>query len=223
MANLRGIFNDGFPLVDGDRFCSWLPYYHDMGLVGIVLGCVATQRSVDFLPTRDFAMRPRLWLKLISRNRGDHLVQPAVRLHAVRAPPARRRHRGARPVVVARRRRRRRDDPSRVAAASSPTSSRSAGFDARAFLPCYGMAECSLAVSFAPLGRRRHAATCRHRPAVARRRGACRRRRRRAAKAKTLHQLRPAAARLRGRDPRRPRHGAAPSAAAAASTCAAPA
>ena len=31
--------------------------------------CVATQRSVDYLPTRDFAMRPRLWLTLISRNR----------------------------------------------------------------------------------------------------------------------------------------------------------
>ena len=40
-----------------------------MGLVGIVLGCVATQRSVDYLPTREFAMRPRLWLTLISRNR----------------------------------------------------------------------------------------------------------------------------------------------------------
>ena len=69
MANLKAIFNHGFRLTDDDRFCSWLPYYHDMGLVGIVLGCVATQRSVDYLPTRDFAMRPRLWLTLISRNR----------------------------------------------------------------------------------------------------------------------------------------------------------
>ena len=69
MANLKSIFNHGFQLGDDDRFCSWLPYYHDMGLVGIVLGCVATQRSVDYLPTRDFAMRPRLWLTLISRNR----------------------------------------------------------------------------------------------------------------------------------------------------------
>ena len=69
MANLKAIFNHGFQLGDDDRFCSWLPYYHDMGLVGIVLGCVATQRSVDYLPTRDFAMRPRLWLTLISRNR----------------------------------------------------------------------------------------------------------------------------------------------------------
>ena len=69
MANLKAIFNHGFQLTPDDRFCSWLPYYHDMGLVGIVLGCVATQRSVDYLPTRDFAMRPRLWLTLISRNR----------------------------------------------------------------------------------------------------------------------------------------------------------
>jgi fatty-acyl-CoA synthase len=69
MANLKAIFNHGFQLGADDRFCSWLPYYHDMGLVGIVLGCVATQRSVDYLPTREFAMRPRLWLTLISRNR----------------------------------------------------------------------------------------------------------------------------------------------------------
>ena len=69
MANLKAIFNHGFQLTPDDRFCSWLPYYHDMGLVGIVLGCVATQRSVDYLPTREFAMRPRLWLTLISRNR----------------------------------------------------------------------------------------------------------------------------------------------------------
>jgi fatty-acyl-CoA synthase len=38
MHNLEVIFNHGFPLQQSDRFFSWLPYYHDMGLVGIVLG-----------------------------------------------------------------------------------------------------------------------------------------------------------------------------------------
>ncbi len=151
MANLKGIFNEGFTLTEGDRFCSWLPYYHDMGLVGIVLGCVATQRSVDYLPTREFAMRPRLWLKLISRNRCTISFSPpfGYTLCARRLRPA--------------------DTESldlscwRVAGVGAemihPESLRQfaevlapAKFDERAFLPCYGMAECALAVSFAPVG-----------------------------------------------------------------------
>jgi acyl-CoA synthetase (AMP-forming)/AMP-acid ligase II len=43
------------------RCLSWLPYYHDMGLVGLVVAPMAAQISVDFLNTRDFAMRPRLF------------------------------------------------------------------------------------------------------------------------------------------------------------------
>ena len=152
MANLKSIFNHGFQLGDDDRFCSWLPYYHDMGLVGIVLGCVATQRSVDYLPTRDFAMRPRLWLTLISRNRctvsfsppfGYTLVARRLRpgdaealdLSAWRVAGV-----GAEMIHP--------ESLERFAELLAP-----AGFKGTAFLPCYGMAECSLAVSFAPLER----------------------------------------------------------------------
>ncbi len=46
----------------------WLPFYHDMGLVGFLLTPVATQLSVDYLRTQDFAMRPLQWLKLISKK-----------------------------------------------------------------------------------------------------------------------------------------------------------
>lgn len=152
MANLKGIFNDGFGLTAVDRFCSWLPYYHDMGLVGIVLGCVATQRSVDYLPTRDFAMRPRLWLKLMSMNRSTISFSPpfGYTLCARRLRPADTQELdlsawrvagiGAEMIHP--------ESLQEFAAAVA-----SAGFDDRAFLPCYGMAECSLAVSFAPLER----------------------------------------------------------------------
>lgn len=151
LSNLKAIFNHGFPLTPDDRFCSWLPYYHDMGLVGIVLGCVALQRSVDYLASRDFAMRPRLWLKLMSRNRGTVSFSPpfGYALCARRLRPSdtegldlsawRVAGVGAEMIHA----------PwlQQFADALKP-----AGFDARAFLPCYGMAECSLAVSFSTVG-----------------------------------------------------------------------
>jgi fatty-acyl-CoA synthase len=152
MANLHAIFNHGFALGPDDRFCSWLPHYHDMGLVGIVLGCVATQRSVDYLPTREFAMRPRLWLRLISRNRCTISFSPpfGYTLCARRLRPAdletldlscwRVAGVGAEMIHP--------DSLRQVAEILAP-----AGFDEHAFLPCYGMAECALAVSFAPVGR----------------------------------------------------------------------
>ena len=150
MANLKAIFNHGFQLGRDDRFCSWLPYYHDMGLVGIVLGCVATQRSVDYLPTRDFAMRPRLWLTLISRNRCTVSFSPpfGYTLCARRLRPGdadsldlsawRVAGVGAEMIHP--------ESLEKFAEMLAPAS-----FNASAFLPCYGMAECSLAVSFAPL------------------------------------------------------------------------
>lgn len=150
LHNLEAIFNHGFKLKPDDRFCSWLPYYHDMGLVGIVLGCVATQRSVDYLATREFAMRPRLWLKLMSHNRATISFSPpfgyalcarrlrpkdveALDLSAWRVAGV-----GAEMIHP--------EWLNLFAEALAP-----AGFDARAFLPCYGMAEVALAVSFAPL------------------------------------------------------------------------
>ena len=151
MANLSAIFNHGFALTEDDRFCSWLPHYHDMGLVGIVLGCMATQRSVDYLPTREFAMRPRLWLKLISRNRCTISYSPpfGYTLCARRLRPAdiealdlscwRVAGVGAEMIHP--------DSLRQVADILAP-----AGFDERAFLPSYGMAECALGVSFAPVG-----------------------------------------------------------------------
>jgi fatty-acyl-CoA synthase len=68
LENLTGIAQHGLKLHSGDRFFSWLPFYHDMGLVGMVLAPMASQISVDYLSPRDFAMRPRLWLKLMSQN-----------------------------------------------------------------------------------------------------------------------------------------------------------
>lgn len=151
MSNLRGIVRNGLEVKAGDRCASWLPYYHDMGLVGFVLGPIVSQLSVDYLRTRDFAVRPMQWLRLISRNRCTIAFSPpfgfdlctrrareadldGLDLSCWRAAGV-----GAemiRPGVLA-------GFAERFA---------STGFDRRAFLPCYGLAEASLAVSFSRLG-----------------------------------------------------------------------
>ena len=58
---------------ENDRVVSWLPWYHDMGLVGCFLSVIANQASIDYLKTEHFARRPLAWLTLISRNPGNTL------------------------------------------------------------------------------------------------------------------------------------------------------
>ena len=150
MHNLGGILKYGLQIRRGDRCFSWLPYYHDMGLVGFVLGPVASQLSVDYLRTRDFAMRPRQWLALMSQTRATISFSPSFGYE----------------LCVRRLREEDRDkfDLSawRIAGAGAekirpePLEQFSelladSGFSDKAFLACYGMAECSLGISFAPL------------------------------------------------------------------------
>ncbi len=150
MSNLAGISRDGLKVKSNDRFFSWLPFYHDMGLVGLVLVPMATQTSVDYLDPHDFAVRPRQWLNLMSRTQATISFSPSFgyELCARRLKQGEASHYdlshwriagiGAemiRPPTL-----------DRFAAALA-----SARFDKRAFLACYGMAECSLAVSFTPL------------------------------------------------------------------------
>ncbi|WP_277964016.1 fatty acyl-AMP ligase [Pseudomonas sp. RIT-To-2] len=149
MANLQAISRHGIRLREGDRCVSWLPFYHDMGLVGFVLTPLATQLSVDYLRTQDFAMRPLQWLKLISRNRGTVSVAPPfgynlclrrcsdkdlaeLDLSSWRVAGV-----GAEPVPF--------ESLNQFAQRFG-----TAGFGPRAFMPCYGLAENTLAVSFAP-------------------------------------------------------------------------
>ncbi len=151
LSNLFAILKYGIQIRPGDRAVSWLPYFHDMGLVGLVLAPMAAQMTVDYLNTRDFAMRPRLWLTLMSQNRGTLSFSPTfgyelaarrVRekevanfdLSAWRIAGV-----GAEPI--------RTESLERFADLLAPS-----GFDRRSFVPCYGMAECALAVSFSPLG-----------------------------------------------------------------------
>ena len=68
MANCYGMNTFGLHVTADDRGMSWLPFFHDMGLVGFVLCGSTSQTSVDFLATEDFARRPLTWLKVFSEN-----------------------------------------------------------------------------------------------------------------------------------------------------------
>jgi fatty-acyl-CoA synthase len=144
----------GTELGPTDRCVSWLPWYHDMGLVGCMLSPVANQVSVDYLKTEDFARRPLAWLDLISRNPGHTLSYSPTfgydicsrRMSSVtkasdRFDLSRWRIAGngadmIRPDVMQ----------------AFVDSFADAGFKAQAFCPSYGLAEATLAVSIMPPG-----------------------------------------------------------------------
>ncbi len=151
MSNLRGIVRDGLRMYEDDRCASWLPFYHDMGLIGLVLSPLVSQMSVDFLRTRDFAVRPIQWLRLISKNKCTIAFCPpfGLELCAMRVRAAdledldlsswRAAGIGAEMI-----------NPQILEAFAERF--KSVGFNAKAFLPCYGLAEASLAVSFSEVG-----------------------------------------------------------------------
>ena len=137
-----------------DRCISWLPWYHDMGLVGCLLSPVALQLSVDYLKTEDFARRPLAWLDMITRNPGNSVSYSPTFGYDI---CSRR--------MSSQTRAEDRFDLSRWRIAGNgadmirPDVMQSfvdcfalAGFKASAFCPSYGLAEATLAVSLMPPG-----------------------------------------------------------------------
>ena len=57
---------------------SWLPLFHDMGLIGFVIGTLIVDLPVVLMPTAHFARMPRLWLELISEHKGTITYAPNV-------------------------------------------------------------------------------------------------------------------------------------------------
>lgn len=151
MANAHEITSHGLNVREGDRCVSWLPFYHDMGLVGFLLAPLSAQLSIDLLPTRDFARRPLAWVRMISENKGTLSYSPSFGydLCARRANKANiddldLSHWRAAGIG---------GDMIRVQVLDRfvETFAR-VGFEGNAFLPSYGMAETTLAISFAPQG-----------------------------------------------------------------------
>nr|AYM53634.1 CoA ligase AMP-generating protein [Archangium violaceum] len=131
---------------------SWLPLYHDMGLIGCLLSAVYYPGGMVLIPPEVFLARPVLWLRALSRHRG--FVSPAPNFayglclkrvkdadmegvdlsgwtHALN---------GAEPVSV------------ETLRLFSERFSRW-GFQPGALRPVYGLSEATLAVTFPPAGR----------------------------------------------------------------------
>lgn len=153
LSNLAA-HSHGMEITHTDRCVSWLPWYHDMGLVGCFLSPLANQVSTDYLKTEDFARRPLSWLDLITRNSGTTLSYSPTFGYDI---CARR--------ISSQTRASDRFDLSRWRVAGNGADMirpdvmqafvdafADAGFRATAFLPSYGLAEATLAVSLMPPG-----------------------------------------------------------------------
>ena len=147
MANVHAITNEGLMITENDRMASWLPFYHDMGIVGFFIVPMCNQSSLDYISPTTFARRPGIWMRMISDNRSTITYSPSFGYGL-----AARRFRGddldltclrvtgiGGDMVE-------HDVLDRFSEVFAP-----AGFRREAFVASYGMAEVTLAASFAPL------------------------------------------------------------------------
>jgi fatty-acyl-CoA synthase len=154
LLNNLSAHSHGMEVNENDRCVSWLPWYHDMGLVGCFLSVIANQVSTDYMKTEDFARRPLAWLDIISRAEGTVIsYSPTFGYDICARRISSQTHvserfdfghwrlagNGAdmiRPDVMQ----------------AFVDAFGDAGFKASAFLPSYGLAEATLAVSIMPPG-----------------------------------------------------------------------
>lgn len=151
LANARAVL-DRFPGGADKHSCvSWLPLYHDMGLLGCFLMPLLAPGNLTLMGPEVFAARPVTWLEAISRERATTSSAPNFALAHCADRITDEQMAGLdlscwRISMVG------------AEAVRPPTLRRFAerfakvGFDARAFSPVYGLAEATLAVTFSPLG-----------------------------------------------------------------------
>ena len=152
LANIQAI-GTGLDLRAGDFGVSWLPLYHDMGLIGSWLTALCFGVPTAILSPLAFLSRPERWLWAIHEHRGTVSAAPnfAYELCARKIDERalegldlscwRVALNGAEPISP--------DTLDRFARRFEPY-----GFRAEAFLPVYGLAESSVALTFPPLDRK---------------------------------------------------------------------
>ena len=139
----------GLHLTHRDVGVSWLPLFHDMGLIGVLLTALCHPYPLHLLSPEGFVMRPQSWLRLLARVRGTLSAAPnfGYELCATRADLDEVLELGAWRLAL------------NGSEPVHPTTARrfaerfeSYGFSPSAMLPVYGMAEATLAVAFASPG-----------------------------------------------------------------------
>ena len=147
MANIRSFMGPaGLNVGPDDVGISWLPLYHDMGLIGLVLGPLVYIGPLVIMATSSFVREPRSWLRLIDKHRATITFAPnfafaqvikrlrdqdleTLDLSCLRVAGC-----GAEPIHA----------PTLRSFAERLAP---AGFRSEAFLPSYGLAESTLAIS----------------------------------------------------------------------------
>nr|WP_052477651.1 hybrid non-ribosomal peptide synthetase/type I polyketide synthase [Kibdelosporangium sp. MJ126-NF4]CEL13123.1 FIG01130854: hypothetical protein [Kibdelosporangium sp. MJ126-NF4]CTQ98811.1 FIG01130854: hypothetical protein [Kibdelosporangium sp. MJ126-NF4] len=150
LANLDQAGRAG-ALAPDDVVLTWMPYFHDMGLIGTHLAPMAYGLAQVRIPPMTFARNPALWFEAAAQHRATVLsaanfalayavrrvsddTLAALDLSAVRLLAV-----GAEPIAP-------------VVWRSFVAKTALAGLDPRALQPVYGLAEATLAVTFPPLG-----------------------------------------------------------------------
>ncbi len=150
LANIRAMSEAA--RTESEVFVSWLPLYHDMGLIGAWLGSLTLGMRAVLMSPLMFLARPTRWLRSISQERGTISAAPnfAYDLCARKIPESdlegldlsswRLALNGAEMI-----------HPDTLTRFSDRFAKY--GFRRESMFPVYGLAECSLGLSFPPIGR----------------------------------------------------------------------
>ncbi len=158
MANIHCIMEVGLRINETDVGISWLPLYHDMGLIGFMLAPLVHRVPIVFMPPFLFLRRPVTWFQTITRHKGTIAYAPNFAF-ALCSKRVRERDLGGLELSTW-----------RVAGCGAEPirpetlqtfcdSFGKIGFRQEALLPSYGMAESSLAIAFSGLERGMRATT----------------------------------------------------------------
>ncbi|MCZ0867140.1 AMP-binding protein [Dasania sp. GY-19] len=133
-------------------YVTWLPLFHDMGLIGVLLQVLYIGGHCVMMPSAAFAMQPVRWLKAIEKYRAnisggpnfafkwlcsDRVFNSIKKLDLSSLITI---YCGSEPISM-------------QTAESFRAAYRQYGLSSSAFFPCYGMAEATLCVSGGPISR----------------------------------------------------------------------